>query len=76
MDECNPLIPIAPPVTLFPLNTHETRRDTVVRGPGRGYMEQYPELNAFDMSAISATDFITAMPPGMMMRILQAQREM
>lgn len=41
-----------------------------------GYLEQYPELSAFDMSAITATDFITAMPPGMMMKILQAQREM
>lgn len=29
-----------------------------------GYIEQYPELGAFDMSSISATDFITAMPPG------------
>ena len=29
-----------------------------------GYIAQYPELGAFDMSSISATDFITAMPPG------------
>lgn len=40
-----------------------------------GYIEQYPELGALDMSSISATDFITSMPPGMMMKILQAQRE-
>jgi len=64
------------PLTPSPLNTRETRREEGVHGPGRGYMEQYPELSAFDMSAMSATDFITAMPPGMMMRILQAQREM
>jgi hypothetical protein len=29
-----------------------------------GYIADYPEMNTFDMSAISATDFIAAMPPG------------
>jgi len=41
-----------------------------------GYIATYPELSAFDMSAISPTDFITGMPRGMMMKLLAAQRSL
>ena len=44
-------------------------------GHGVGYTAQYPELAVFDMSAVTPTDFITAMPPGMMMRILASQNK-
>jgi len=40
-----------------------------------GYLEQYPELRAYDFSSVSTSDFIQALPPGMLFRLLQAQRQ-
>ncbi|EEH60635.1 uncharacterized protein MICPUCDRAFT_49949 [Micromonas pusilla CCMP1545] len=35
-----------------------------------GYFDAYPELRAFDFSSVDSMDFIRAMPPGMLMRIM------
>lgn len=38
------------------------------------YIEQYPELATFDFGSVSTSDFMRAMPPGMLMEILSNQR--
>ena len=38
------------------------------------YVERWPELATFDFSAVSTSDFMRAMPPGMLMEILSNQR--